>query len=329
MTMQRLMAGAWRLRLAVGLVLAGAGFGFALYQPGPFAADPATTLARREAPTFAALFTRPSVPAPPPVEKGAVALFEHFTERGYTLDGVRESRVDVPRLYAARLPRDLPELESIDQRKQVFVKMLLPLVLAENERILGERQRLRRLRDRSEAGLPIAAAEMAWLESLAERYGVALTTHYFYAEMLRRVDAVPPSLALGQAALETGWGTSNVAQKGHAMFGQMDSEGEYVRRFNHLAHGVEAYALNLNTHRAYRQFRAKRAAQRAESHKLDGYDLALTLVRYSERKMDYVRAVRGIIRANRLQPLDEARLDDGELASGNLYQAEAGFSVGQ
>lgn len=289
-----------------------AAFAAAIFLPGPFAADPVTTIARRDQPAFIALFSKPVPPEQmhAPIELGSAALYEHFTERGYTLDSVREARVDVPRLYAARLPRDLPELDSIDTRKQVFVKMLLPLILAENERILAERDRVARLRDEAAADLVLSAPDSVWLEAVAERYGLARNARNFFAELLRRVDTVPPSLALGQAALETGWGTSSVAQKGHAMFGQMDSEGEYVRRFNHLAHAIEAYAINLNTHKAYTQFRAKRAEMRAKATTLDGYDLALALTRYSERKMDYVRDVRGIIRVNRLRPLDAARLDD-------------------
>lgn len=298
----------WRARSLAVLLLAAAGVGVAVYAPGPFAADPVSTMARREAPTFVALFTHPR-PTQPPVELGSAAVYEHFTERGYTLDSVREDGFEVPRLYAARLPRDLPKLESIDTRKQVFVKMLLPLVLAENERILAERERILRLRAHTDAGRPLAAADAAWLGAVAERYGIGPMTRGFYDELLLRVDALPPSLALGQAALETGWGTSNMAQTGHNMFGEMESTGEVVRRFNHLAHAVEAYAMNLNTHRAYRQFRAKRAEMRSKAQTLDGYDLALTLTRYSERKMDYVRDVRGIIRSNRLRPLDMARLD--------------------
>jgi Bax protein len=308
MTMRRILTRGWSARLLAGLFLAGAAFALAIYRPGPFAADPATTIARRE-PAFVALFSKPSPPPAPPVDLGSVALYEHFTGQGYTLDSAREAKVDVPRLYAARLPRDLPELDSIDTRKQVFVKMLLPLILAENERILAERERVERLRDRLAEELPLMPADAMWLDAVAERYGVTDTGPKRLAELLRRVDAVPPSLALGQAALETGWGTSNVAQRGHAMFGQMDSEGEYVRRFNHLAHAIEAYAINLNTHRAYRHFRTKRADMRVKAQTLDGYDLALTLSRYSERKMDYVRDVRSIIRANKLRPLDAARLD--------------------
>jgi Bax protein len=123
---------------------------------------------------------------------------------------------------------------------------------------------------------------------------------------------VPVSLALAQAALESGWGTSRGARNGHSVFGHMrfgdDDEGR-LRHFADLPAAVEAYALNLNTHRAYAEFRRARAAYRAEGKPLDGHSLAQHLHRYSERRMDYVRDVRGLMRANALRGLDRARLD--------------------
>lgn len=277
---------------------------------GLFAADPASTLARREA-FLPAVLVIPT-PTPPLPELGAGALYDELASRGYTLEGVRTAEIDVPRLYAARLPTDLSELDSIDLRKQVFVKLLLPLILAENERILADRDRLLQLRDEVYSGGSVEPADTTWLEAIAERYGVKPRFPDAFPELVRRVDAVPPSLAIGQAALETGWGTSSVAQRSHAMFGQMiaisDGDRQAVRRFGHLAHAVEAYTVNLNTHKAYGRFRAKRADQRNKGQAPDGYELAQTLSSYSERKSDYIRDVRGIIRANRLRPLDSARL---------------------
>jgi Bax protein len=308
---------AWRnsrafvARLAAGFALVIVVFGIVVVgRSGLFAADPASTLARREG-FLPALLAIPT-PLPPLPDLGAEALYGELASRGYTLEGVRSAEIDVPRLYAARLPTDLSELDSSDLRKQVFVKLLLPLILAENERILADRDHLLRLRDAVHVGENLEKADTAWLEAIADRYGVKGRFPDAFAELVRRVDAVPPSLAIGQAALETGWGTSAVAQRSHAMFGQMiaisDSDRPAVRRFGHLAHAVEAYAVNLNTHRAYNRFRAKRAEQRAKGQAPDGYELAQTLSRYSERKSDYIRDVRGIIRANRLQPLDSARL---------------------
>lgn len=269
----------------------------------------------RTAPHDATLVALLSGALPTPVNADVITasgLGDRFARQGYTLDAVRTDSVPVPRLFLAKLPADLPSLDSVPLRKEVFIKMLLPLVLAENERILSERESLLRLRDRVQAGAPLTEADEDWLAALAERYGVDDDLPESIAELVKRVDAVPPSLALGQAALETGWGTSDVAHRGQAMFGQMvDNEKgiSTVRRFEHLAHAVEAYALNLNTHKAYARFRSKRAEMRQRGAAPDGYELALTLSRYSERKMDYVRDVRGIIKANKLRPLDQARLN--------------------
>lgn len=299
------------VRLAAGLALVLVLLGIVeVGRSGLFAADPSSTLARREV-FLPALIVVPT-PIRPLPDLGAEAMHGDLASRGYTLEAVRLAEVDVPRLYAARLPTDLPELDSIDLRKQVFVKLLLPLILAENERILADRERLLRLRDEAHAGTALDPADTVWLEAIADRYGVKPRFPDVFPELVRRVDAVPPSLAIGQAALETGWGTSAVAQRSHAMFGQMvaisDGDRTMVRRFGHLAHAVEAYAVNLNTHKAYGRFRAKRADQRAKGQTPDGYELAQTLASYSERKSDYIRDVRGIIRANRLRPLDAARL---------------------
>jgi Bax protein len=242
----------------------------------------------------------------------AASLHHHFAQRGYTLDAVRNEGEAVPRVFLAQLPRDLPALMSPDFRKTVFIKMMLPLVLAENERIRKDRARALEIRALLEDNLPVSSQQMSWLAELASRYGVDDGN---LDELFHRVDVVPPALALAQAALETGWGTSSVAQRGHAMFGQMvfriDAEGTIasVKEFANLAAAVEAYAYNLNTHRAYGDFRKVRTHMRSSGRVIDGYELANHLVRYSERKQDYVQAVRGLIRVNNLQPFDRARLD--------------------
>ncbi|MBL8831832.1 MAG: glucosaminidase domain-containing protein [Rhodospirillales bacterium] len=238
-------------------------------------------------------------------------LYALFVERGYQLDEAKRGADAVPRMVVERLPRDLASLESTDLRKAVFIKSLLPLLLLENERILADRARLERIfADRAQGTMP-SIADSVFLDEIAERYDVDTDR---VRDTLRKVDAVPVSLALAQAALETGWGTSRPAQAGHALFGQMvyrdaaDDDGR-VRRFDDLPGAVAAYALNLNTHRAYAEFRRARERAAAEGKPADGHALAQHLQRYSERRMDYVRDVRSVMRANGLRALDRARLD--------------------
>ena len=283
-----------------------------------FAERPAAGLTTSQ---LAALF---SGPLPDIGSELSPATRDEQRPRDYTLDAVRDDGAAVPRMFLARVPADLRTADSPEMRKERFVKVLLPLILAENERILSVRKHLLQIQDSLKASAPLRDADHAWLQALADRYDVdydADTLARTVDLLVQRVDVVPPSLAIGQAALETGWGTS-AAARGQAMFGQMifydDGERAEVRRFERLAHAVQAYELNLNTHRAYARFRALRATMRAKHRELNGYELALTLVKYSERKMDYVKAVRGLIHANKLQPLDTARLDDGPQLAGGL-----------
>jgi Bax protein len=261
-------------------------------------------------------FETQGAPAPAPEETdgilrvrltGAAELYALFVERGFRLETARRGAEAVPRVVVERLPKDLAALESADMRKAVFIKALLPLLLLENERILADRARLERILS---IPAPLDDEDRLFLEDLADRYEMSSDRP---RELLRRVDAIPVSLAIAQAALETGWGTSRPAQAGHALFGQMvyrDEEDDgRVRRFPDLPGAVQAYTLNLNTHRAYAEFRRARAIARAEGQALDGHVLAQHLQRYSERKMDYVRDVRAVMRANGLRAFDGARLD--------------------
>jgi Bax protein len=239
--------------------------------------------------------------------KAAGELYRLYVERGFVLDAVRQGAEIVPRLIVERLPRDMGALDSSDMRKTVFIKTLLPLLLMENERLVAERARLE---DILAAGVDASPADLDWLTELAERFDVDPRQT---RELLRRVDAIPVSLAIAQAAMETGWGTSRVAQAGQALFGQMvfrsaDDDGR-VRKFEQLEHAVAAYADNLNTHRAYADFRRAREQARHEGRPQDGHALAQHLQRYSERGMDYVRDIRSLMRVNGLRPLDRAKLD--------------------
>ena len=299
---------AWRLAPAAILVGLGV-LAAALPRANPPAAWREGTESWRSAPpTEADALSRiePSALA----ASGADGVHRAFRDNGYTLDAVRESGESVPRVLLPRLPADMTAVESPDQRKQIFIRMMLPLLLAENERILDDRNRLIDIRHRLETGAAIGQTGHERLAGLALRYGV---DDGDVDELLRRVDAVPPSLAIAQAALETGWGTSRGAQRQRNMFGHMSFDGRdgaKVRPFADLAGAVEAYARNLNTHRAYAGFRDRRAKMRMAGDAPDGLELARALERYSERKLDYVRDVRGLIRANNLRPLDQARLID-------------------
>lgn len=248
-------------------------------------------------------------------------LWDLFRDIGYEIDGVRNNG-EVPRLFLASLPEDLRKLRTVSKKKITFIKSTLPLILHVNELILHDRKRLEAIRAEIRAGQSLASVDRLWLNELAEVYGADDADP---GTLLKRVDIIPPSLAIAQAAEESGWGTSRFAREGNALFGQraykpgrkgiVPKEREQgksfkVRAFDHLIDGVKAYAHNLNSHFAYDDFRDARADMRAETGKIDGYRLAGALLRYSERGKDYIDTIRLIMRANTLKVFDGARLGD-------------------
>lgn len=256
-------------------------------------------------------------------EISAAWLADYHRELGYSLDDVRRAGLPVPRVILAELPVDLAKIEPTPLRKRLFIEGLLPVVLHVNERIADERARLQDMLARQTAGEELSARERAWLADIAARYGSDDT-----AELLRRVDIVPPSLAIAQAALESGWGSSRFAQEGNALFGQRvygagsarfgmqptglaENVDFRVRGFASLSDSVAAYAENLNSFAAYDGLRAARAGLRAEGRAPDGLSLAGSLLRYSEMGGVYVGQIRDLIRANGLAALDKARLAGG------------------
>ncbi|MFC7334777.1 glucosaminidase domain-containing protein [Rhodocista pekingensis] len=265
------------------------------------------------------------------VRLDARMLLDLFHANDYRIDAVRSGELPVPRLVLNDLPPALTEIADSSERKAVFVKTMLPLVLIANERIERDRARLRKLHAQREAGHEPAPQDRVWLEQIAAQYGLETDGGVDTRALLRRVDIVPPSLALAQAAEESGWGTSRFAQQGNALFGQLTwseehegivprnrraGESHRFRSFGDLQASVDAYIHNLNTHAAYLPFRTQRASLRRQGRALDGYTLAAALERYSERGADYVRAIRAVMRSSRLRDFDNAVLNGAWTASG-------------
>ena len=243
-------------------------------------------------------------------------LAQVFQAHDYSLDHARRGQ-PIPALQIDRVPADLGSLRDGNERKWLFIKALLPIILEVNERILAERKELLRLRDLASGGKELSVAERLWLADLAERYGADPSN---LNEMLLRVDSAPPSMAISQAGVESGWGTSYAARVGNSLFGQIQVSGRHAvdvpwkagpampQPFANVAESVEAYFLNLNTHFAYASFRSERAQQRAQGAQPDGFRLIGQLLRYSELGVHYINYVRNIIRENQLSDFDGARL---------------------
>jgi Bax protein len=213
---------------------------------------------------------------------------------------------------------DFREYEAGPDRKGEFLGFLRPMIEAENARVLEDRRRLEELAERADLGW----LDRWWLDGLAGDYGLdpEESDDEALVEALRlRVDAVPVSLALAQAAKESGWGTSRFARKGYNLFGQRCYEPgcglvprsrdpgrrHEVAAFASPEESVASYVRNINTHDGYQGFREERARLRAAGQRLSGVLLADELDRYSERREDYIREVKRMIRVNDLEELSE------------------------
>ena len=254
--------------------------------------------------------------------QSVASLVDLYQEIEYRLDDIRLGEIAVPRLMVEKMPDDIVQVESPAERKRLFIKLALPLILYANERIAADRGRLIALREKIERTTS-APSEQAWLTGLAGRYGLETLD---LDALLQRVDVIPPSLALAQGAEESGWGTSRFVREGNAMFGQRtydkgaglvpinrDSDKNHeVKSFNGLMESVASYMTNLNTHYAYNEFRRIRAGQRALGD-VDSYRLVGALHRYSERGEAYIATIRSIIDKNDLRSYDSASF--GKLAA--------------
>jgi Bax protein len=273
---------------------------------------------------------------PPELRLGSAAELEnYFSSLGYTREALRAGADEIPRVRIAAYPRGWSHGANTSRKKSLFFRTLLPLVLEVNERILASRERLIALLEESPPSEPLSRSTGHWLGALGARYELwgpdraaqlDRLTPYERGELLLRVDAVPVSLALGQAAYESGYASSRAAFEANALFGQWhwgrglrparprEALGDYrIASFGSPLAAVEAYAFNLNTHRAYREFRQLRACQRSGgAAELDGLELAGAMTRYAESGDDYVETLRGLIRRNRLRRYDGLRLAGGE-----------------
>jgi Bax protein len=244
----------------------------------------------------------------------AEAVQQHFAEIGYDVDDVRTDLQPVPRVYLARLPTDLPEIDETRTRKQVFLASLLPAILQVNEELREVRRKLTLVAACQQSGYALSQPVRDWVAGLGSYY----RTKPDAATLLIKVAEIPASMALAQAAVESGWGTSAPAQEAGNLFGQYmvveNAKGRnkkpkiQLASFDSVLAAVRSYADNLNTHLAYAEFRERRSQMLDRGLSLDGMKLAETLGAYSKRRAGYIRDVQTMIRRNHLDAFDRVDL---------------------
>ena len=247
------------------------------------------------------------------VRLSAATIEELFKSTDYNLEDVRKNKLVKP-ISLTLLPNEIKKIENIKKRKNLFIQIILPLIIKENNSIKLDRKKLFSILNKSKN----TKKEKSWLNSKFKQYGVA---NKDLSTLKIRMDEVPISMAIAQAAKETGWGTSRFAQEGNALFGQWTWSGEGIKpsnaddnsthkvmKFKVLQASVKAYQRNLNTHSSYKGFRSARAELRDKRKNLDSIILTEHLDKYAETGKEYVKILQLIIRQNNLTDFDDARL---------------------
>ena len=244
-----------------------------------------------------------------------------FKDLGYSLKGVRAGQKVKP-IYLTKLPKDLKTLGDTKTKRELFIKILLPLILDENKKITDDRKKLFKILGKNFNTI----GERVWLKRRFKEYKI---DDQDLAKLKMRMDIVPVSIAIAQAANESGWGTSRFALEGNALFGQWTwskkgispkqkdpNQSHKILQFQVLKASVRAYKNNLNTHKAYQEFREVRAQLREEGKPIDGLKLTKYLKKYAAIGEKYVIILEDIIEKNRLTDFDKANLLPTNLKKG-------------
>ena len=247
------------------------------------------------------------------VRLSAPVLEELFKNKKYNLKKIRKDKIVKP-VIISLLPNEIKKIENTKKRKNLFIQIVLPLILEENNRIRVDRRKLFSILNKNIN----SNVEKRWINKKFKQYGVV---NKDLSTLKIRMDTVPVSLAIAQSAKETGWGTSRFALEGNALFGQWTWEGEGIKpsgadtnsthkvmKFKVLKASVRAYIRNLNTHRSYKSFRRERAEQRDNFEKFNSLELANHLDKYAETGKEYVKILKQIIKQNSLTDFDDAKI---------------------
>jgi len=235
-----------------------------------------------------------------------------FEDLNYDLSKIRKGKKVKP-FYISLLPKDISLIEDVMERKELFIKIILPLILQENEQIEEDRKKLFKLLAKKSN----TKEEKNWLKWKFKEYKIK---NRDISELKIRMDIVPVSLAIAQAAIESGWGTSRFALEGNALFGQWtwsdkglkplnNVDGDHkVMHFKILTASIKAYKKNLNTHSGYIEFREARAKLRNRNERVTGLKLTQYLDKYSATGMEYTKKLEITIKKNSLSDFENAKL---------------------
>ncbi len=244
----------------------------------------------------------------------ASTIEQLFKDTNYNLKTVKKTKLVNIGNNLDHLPKEMKNIENVKKRKNLFIQIVLPLIIEENMKIRLDRKKLFVILNKNSN----SKSDIEWLKKKFKQYGVAKND---LSTLKIRMDEIPVSLAIAQAAKETGWGTSRFAQKGNALFGQWTWSGNGIKpaaadtdsthkvaSFKVLKASVKAYQRNINTHSSYKKFRKERAIQRDNDGKLNSLELVKYLDKYAETGVEYTKILSKIIQQNSLTDFDDVKI---------------------
>ncbi len=218
--------------------------------------------------------------------------------------------------FAKGMPKEYYKIKDTDKSKKYFFDYIYNMVEQENIKILNERKFVKSILNSNILSLNFSSIQFKKLLEIKKRYRVK--NIYTYSEYSKKIDIVPPSQALAQAAIESGWGKSRFIKEANNIFGHWTynprigmlpkrreiEATHFIRVFKSLQDSISAYMLNLNRNNAYKNFRKKRFEFRVNNKQLDGFALSQTMINYSGIAHEYLDILKNVIKTNNLTNYD-------------------------
>ena len=258
-------------------------------------------------------------------------LLTHFESINYNWP--IEDKASLPKTIIRSIPADAKNIRNSNERKALFIRVMLPVILAEQYRIRSERQMLEllltkqngQLTNLNDASIKNNKTIKDKLDKLFKEYKIksTLTFSEKSRDLLNRFDELPLTLILAQAAIESGWGTSRFTRVGNSLFGEWTyqkgagilpqnreaGKSHQIKAFSSLQGSIASYIKNINRNNAYKELRTLRTEMRLKQQTLDSRKLADGLHRYSQKGQDYVVSLKKILNSKEFRHLESLKLD--------------------
>ena len=248
---------------------------------------------------------------------------EQLSNPKFKIEEIKQNNI-IPYVAISKLPDDLKKIKSIKSRKELFIKITLPLIVKENDKLTKLNRKIKKIKSSLDI---ISRDEALWVKELMLEYEANSLD-----KLIIKVDSIPVSLALAQAVIESGWGTSRFAYEGNALFGQYiwdnqtsgivpnerETNAKYkIKSFDSLRESVASYMKNLNTNFHYNEFRLNRFILRSNNISLDGTLLAEYLYNYSIEE-DYINKIKEIIQTNNFNDFENIKIEPNQILATDI-----------